>query len=57
MLYWHAVSLVNMNRVDESLPVFARAFAIEPSWRELTPRLVKAGLLPQEAVERIVSAK
>jgi uncharacterized Ntn-hydrolase superfamily protein len=57
MLYWHAVALVNMQRVDESLPVFARAFALEPSWRELTPRLVTAGLLPGEAVKRIVEAR
>ena len=26
MIYWHAVALVNMGRVDESLPLFARAF-------------------------------
>jgi uncharacterized Ntn-hydrolase superfamily protein len=57
MLYWHAVALVNMNRVDESLPVFARAFQLEPSWRELTPRLVASGLLPEAAVKRIVETK
>jgi len=57
MIYWHAVALVNMNRVDESLPLFARAFAMEPSWRELTPRLVASGLLPEGAVGRIVGAK
>ncbi|HEV7241709.1 MAG TPA: DUF1028 domain-containing protein [Thermoanaerobaculia bacterium] len=56
MIYWHAVALVNMNRVDESLPLFARAFAMEPSWRELTPRLVASGLLPESAVARIVAA-
>lgn len=55
MLYWHAVALVNMNRVDEALPIFARTFALEPSWRELTPRLVKSGLLPEDAVKRIVA--
>jgi tetratricopeptide (TPR) repeat protein len=49
MLYWHAVALVNMGRVDESLPIFARAFQLEPSWRELTPRLSRAGLLPDDA--------
>lgn len=59
MIYWHAVALVNMGRVDESLPLFARAFALEPGWRELTPRLPKAGLLPDDAklIERIVAAK
>ena len=47
MLYWTAVSLVNMKRTEEAMPLFARVFAIEPAWRELTPRLVKAGLLPE----------
>lgn len=57
MTYWHAVALVNMNRMDEALPLFARAFALEPSWRELTPRLAKSGLLPGSAVARIVGAR
>lgn len=59
MMYWHAVALVNMKRADEALPLFARAFAIEPRWRELTPRLARVGLLPDDAalIERIVSAK
>ncbi len=55
MLYWHAVALVNMGRVDEALPIFARAFQLEPSWRELTPQLSRSGLLPEDAalLERI----
>jgi len=57
MIYWHAVALVNMNRVDESLPLFARAFALEPSWRELTPRLPKSGLLPESAIAKIVAVQ
>lgn len=59
MIYWHAVALVNLKRVDEALPLFARAFAMEPGWRELTPRLPKAGLLPEDGklIERIVAAK
>ena len=48
MIYWHAVALVNMKRVDESLPLFARAFRIDPNWKTLTPRLVKVGLLPDD---------
>jgi uncharacterized Ntn-hydrolase superfamily protein len=58
MMYWHAVGLVNMKRVDESLPLFARAFQIEPGWRELTPRLPRAGLLPDDPqlIKRIVGA-
>jgi uncharacterized Ntn-hydrolase superfamily protein len=59
MIYWHAVALVNMKRVDEALPLFARAFEMEPGWRELTPRLRPAGLLPddEKLIERIVAAR
>jgi uncharacterized Ntn-hydrolase superfamily protein len=56
MIYWHAVALVNMNRIEEALPLFARAFQMEPSWRELTRRLPKSGLLPDDPtlIERII---
>jgi uncharacterized Ntn-hydrolase superfamily protein len=56
MMYWHAVALVNMGLVDESLPLFQKAFKIESGWRTLTPRLPKSGLLPddQKLIERIV---
>jgi uncharacterized Ntn-hydrolase superfamily protein len=59
MTYWHAVALANMQRVDEALPLFARAFAMQPGWRELTPRLVASGLLPDDKalIERIVAAR
>ena len=57
MVYWHAVALVNMKRVDESLPLFQRVFAADRNWVTLVPRLVRAGLLPDDAkmIERIVS--
>jgi uncharacterized Ntn-hydrolase superfamily protein len=56
MIYWHAVALVNMNRVDESLPLFRRVFAMDKNWATLTPRLPKSGLLPDDAklIERIL---
>lgn len=59
MVYWHAVALVNMNRLEEALPVFARSFVLEPAWRELTPRLSQSGLLPSDpkVIERIVGAR
>jgi uncharacterized Ntn-hydrolase superfamily protein len=57
MVYWHAVALVNMNRVDESLPLFRKVFAADPNWRELTPRLVKSGLITGDpkVMQRILS--
>jgi uncharacterized Ntn-hydrolase superfamily protein len=58
MVYWHAVALANMNRVEEALPLFRRVFAADPNWRTLTPRLVKAGILPDDRklLDRILSA-
>ncbi|MGH9601071.1 MAG: DUF1028 domain-containing protein [Terriglobales bacterium] len=57
MTYWHAVALVNMKRVEESLPLFKKVFAMDEHWRTLTPRLSKAGLLPDDPklMERIVA--
>jgi uncharacterized Ntn-hydrolase superfamily protein len=59
MIFWHAATLAGAGRVDESLPVFARAFALWPQWRELVPRLPASGLLPDddELIEKILSAK
>jgi uncharacterized Ntn-hydrolase superfamily protein len=57
MIYWHAVALVNMGRVDESLPLFRKVFAMDRNWITLTPRLPKSGLLPVDPaiIKRIVS--
>ena len=57
MVYWHAVALVNMGRIDESLPLFKRVFAMDSNWAVLTPRLPKSGLLPDspKVIEQILS--
>ncbi len=59
MVYWHAVALVNMGRVDESLPLFRRVFAMDANWATLTPRLAKVGLLPDDPklIQRIVDLR
>jgi uncharacterized Ntn-hydrolase superfamily protein len=58
MIYWHAVALVNMGRVDESLPLFRKVFAMDKNWATLTPRLPGSGLMPNDPklIERILSA-
>lgn len=58
MVYWHAAALVNMGRVEQSLPLFRKVFSIDRNWMELTPRLAKVGLLPNDPaiIKRIVSA-
>jgi hypothetical protein len=44
-------------RVDESLPLFKKAFDEWPLWRELVQRLPAAGLLPDDPalMEKIIS--
>ena len=56
MIYWHAVALVNMGRVEESLPLFRRVFQMDRNWATLTPRLTKIGLIvdDQKVIERIL---
>ena len=49
MVYWHAVALVNMGRLQDALPLFRRVFAQDKNWATLTPRLAKVGLLPDDA--------
>lgn len=56
MMYWHAVALVNMGRLEESLPLFRRVFAADRNWATLTRRIAKVGLLPDDpkVLDRIV---
>ena len=58
MVFWHAVALVNIGRVEDSLPLFRRVFVADPNWATLTPRLVHSGLLVDDpkVIERILSA-
>lgn len=59
MAFWHAVTLVGVNRFDEAVPLFRRAFATDPNWRQLVPRLPKAGALPADSalVQRIIGIR
>ncbi len=59
MVFWHAATLAANGRVDEALPLFARAYRMWPKWRELVPRLPKSGLLPDDPaiIRRITEAK
>ncbi len=45
MKFWHAVALVNVGRVQESLPIFKEIFAKDMNWATLVPRLPQTGVL------------
>jgi len=58
MKYWHAVALVNVGRLDESLPIFKAVFTADPNWIELTRRLPKVDLLhvDDKGMKKILAA-
>ena len=49
MQYWHAVSLVNVGRLEAALPIFKTVFEGDENWRILTKRLPAVGLLDVNA--------
>jgi len=56
LVYWHAVALADRGRVEESIPLFRRAFAQDTLWATLLWRLPRVGLLSADsaAITRIV---
>lgn len=45
MIFWHAVGLANSGLFHESIPLFRRAFARNPNWKIMAPRLISNGTL------------
>jgi uncharacterized Ntn-hydrolase superfamily protein len=56
LVFWHANTLADRGRVDEAIPLFARAFAQSAGWATLLWRLPKVGLLHADSatVARII---
>ena len=55
--YWSAVTLASTGNIDAALPIFLDVFSKSPKLKDLTPRLVISGLLPdnQKLIERIMN--
>ncbi len=58
LVYWQAVTLADIGRVDAAIPLFRRAFAQDRSWVELLWRLPAVGLLRADstAIAHMVQA-
>lgn len=56
LLYWQAVSLINVGRESEALPLFRKVFEADHNWAILTPRLTDSGLLKvdEQTMQRIL---
>ncbi len=48
MMFWPAVTLATIGRVDECLPLFQKVFALDPNWALLLPRLPQVGQFPDD---------
>ena len=59
MIYWHAVALVNMKRVDEVAPALRASVRHGTRLARVDAAAAARGLLPDDAklIERIVGAK
>jgi uncharacterized Ntn-hydrolase superfamily protein len=56
--FWQAVTLADLGRVDEALPIFQDVFTRNPGWATLVSRLPQAGLLRDdpEMMRRILAS-
>ena len=56
LVFWHANTLADRGRVDEAIPLFARAFAQDTGWATLLWRLPAVGLLSADSatIARII---
>ena len=48
MIFWPAVTLATTGRVEESLPLFKKVFAIDANWVTLLQRLPQVGQFPKD---------
>ena len=57
MPFWKAVGLAGTGQIDDAKVIFDEVFRREPVWRDLLPRVVRAGLLSidDEELSRLLS--
>jgi uncharacterized Ntn-hydrolase superfamily protein len=57
MAFWTATTMASLGKVKESLPLFSKAFGLNPQWAILLPRLPKVGQFPDDPplIKRILS--
>lgn len=57
MIFWPAVTMAASGKVEQSLLLFKKVFAMDYNWAILVPRLSKVGQLPQDKnlIKRILS--
>ncbi len=49
ILFWQGITMATSGYLEEARPLFRQVFSAEHHWTELVPRLVKPGLIPNNA--------
>ena len=59
MKFWHAVTLANIGKLDESIPMFEEVFSKDENWKLLFSRLPQVGLvnLNEEELNKVMNVK
>lgn len=57
--FWHGITLADLGRMEEALPLLQEVFRAEPAWRELARRLPRSGLLRDDTdlMRRLLGAE
>ncbi|MCR4396814.1 MAG: DUF1028 domain-containing protein, partial [Candidatus Saccharicenans sp.] len=48
LIFWPAVTMAATGRVEDSLPLFRKVFALDPNWATLLQRLPAVGQFPKD---------
>lgn len=44
-VFWYAITLASVGRVEDAQPILKEVFTVNPNWKEVVPRLIKVGLV------------
>ncbi len=44
-MFWYAITLASVGRVEDAQSILKELFTVNPNWKELIPRLIKVGLV------------
>lgn len=51
--FWAGITMATTGQFEESLPILAKAYALDPKLRQLVPRLIDSGLLGELAKDPV----
>ncbi len=55
-MFWYAITLASVGRVEDAQSILKELFTVNPNWKELIPRLIKVGLVSdkEKAIDQLL---